>query len=250
MALSSFQVFFSSRISTTIFLLGKIVRFFFFLGFLVYLTSKTNVLSGYTVWHVVLFYLTFSFLDSSVQMLFQEVYRFRKYILDGSFDMLLLKPINTLFRSLFGATDLLDFITLVPFLIGIGFTISHIQGITGIHVILYVTLLINSILIAASFHIAVLSLGIVSTEIDNAIMLYRDISGMGKIPVDIYKEPIRSFITFVIPVGIMMTIPAKTLLGLTSFPIIAASFLVSILFLFISISLWNRALSHYTSASS
>lgn len=250
MALASFQVFFSSRISTVLFLSGKTMRFLFFLGFLIYLTQKTKIFANYNLYEIVLFYLTFSFLDSAIQTLFKEVSKFRAYILDGSFDMLLLKPINSLFRSLFGATDLLDFVTLFPFVIGIGYTFFRIGNISLLGILLYILLIINSIVIAAAFHIGVLALGVVSTEVDNTIMLYRDITGMGKLPVDIYREPIRGLITFVVPVGIMMTVPVKAVLGLVTLPLILFSFFFSFFLLSISIFCWNTALKHYTSASS
>jgi len=249
MALASFQVFFSSRISTVLFLFGKTLRFLFYLGFLVYITKQTNALSGYTLWNIVLFYLTFSLLDSVIQMLFKEVYRFRSRLIDGSFDLLLLKPVNCLFRSLFGETDLLDFITLIPFLIGIVYVGSHIPGITLATIVLYIVLLLNSLIIATSFHIAILAFGILSSEVDNIILLYRDVTTMGKLPIDIYKDPIRSFITFIIPVGIMMTFPAKALQGLLSIPLLGLSFIVSGGFLWVSLIFWNRALKRYTSAA-
>src|SRR3989338_10008383 len=92
MSMNSFQSFFISRVSASLFLLGKILRFLFFLGFLVILVNKTKVLAGYNIWEVSLFYLTFNLIDSITQMLFRDVYRFRQLILTGSFDLLLVKP--------------------------------------------------------------------------------------------------------------------------------------------------------------
>jgi len=123
---ASFQSFFVSKFGAALFLLGKILRFIFFALFLIYLLQKTKVLAGYDLWQVILFYLTFNFIDSLTQMLFREVYRFRQYIISGNFDLILIKPVNSLFRSLFGWTDLLDFITLVPFIFIIGFVINKI----------------------------------------------------------------------------------------------------------------------------
>lgn len=250
LATASFQSFFVSRIGAVLFLFGKILRFIFFLGFLILLVSKTKVLAGYDFWQIILFYLTFNFIDATTQMLFREVYRFRQQILSGSFDLVLVKPVNCLFRPLFGHTDLLDLITLLPFIAFIVFAMSKIPDITAIRLFSYILLVANALFIAVSFHIGVLALAIVTTEIDHAIMIYRDFTGMGKIPIDIYKEPLRSFITFVIPVGVMMTYPAKALFGLLSFWGIFSAYALSITLFIISISLWNYALRRYTSASS
>ena len=229
---------------------GKILRFILFCAFLLLLFSKTKVLAGYNLNQVLLFYFTFSFIDSATQMLFREVYRFRQYIITGNFDMILLKPVNALFRSLFGWTDILDFITLGPFIILIIVVLTKIPGVTLVSIVSYFLLVINSLIIATSFHICVLSLAVITTEIDHAVMIYRDVIGMGKVPIDIYQEPVRSLITFVIPVGIMMSFPVKSLLGLLSFQFIIASLSFGLILLFISTMFWNFALKKYTSASS
>jgi ABC-2 type transport system permease protein len=120
--------------------------------------------------------------------------------------------------------------------------------ITGI--ISYLILIVNAFIIALAFHILTIASGILTTEVDNAIMLYRDTTQMGRIPIDIYKEPVSWIITFVIPVGIMMTFPAKALMGLLSLQALVAAIIISSLFLLGSLKLWKYALKNYTSPSS
>ncbi|OGG02737.1 hypothetical protein A2W14_02305 [Candidatus Gottesmanbacteria bacterium RBG_16_37_8] len=250
MTSQSIQLFFVSRLGAILFLSGKILRFILFFAFLLLLFNRTNVLAGYNFYQVILFYFTFNFIDSATQMLFREVYRFRYYIVSGNFDMILVKPVNALFRSLFGWTDILDFITLGPFIGLIVYVIFKIPHITLLGIFSYILLIANSMLIATSFHILVISLAVITTEIDHAIMIYRDVVGMGKIPIDVYTEPVRSLITFVIPVGIMMSFPVKALLGLLSLPFVLMTLFASLVLLYISINFWRFALKKYTSASS
>lgn len=247
---ASFQYFFVSRIGAILFLFGKVLRFIFFLFFLIILLLRTQVFAGYNLWQVILFYLTFNFIDSATQMTFREVYRFRQQVVSGNFDLILVKPVNSLFRVLFGGADLLDMITLLPFIIFVGIAASHVPGLTFMGIATYIILVANALWIAMSFHIIVLALAILTTEIDHAIMIYRDFTGMGKLPVDIYSEPLRSFVTFVIPVGVMMTFPAKALMGLLSISGIVFALILSITIFCFSIFLWRYALRHYTSASS
>lgn len=247
---SSFQSFFVSRIGSVLFLTGKILRFLFFFAFLILIVSRTNALAGYNFWQVMLFYLTFNLVDTITQMLFREVYRFRQYIISGSFDLLLVKPVNVLFRSLFGWTDFLDSINIIPLIFLIIYVGTKISDITFWSVALYFFLVVNSLMIAMSFHIYVLALGILTTEIDHAIMIYRDVTSMGRFPIDIYSEPLRSFITFVLPVGILMSLPAKAMLGVVNFGTIILSVIISLIFFSLSIILWRYSLKKYTSASS
>jgi ABC-2 type transport system permease protein len=250
LSVSSFQSFFVSRFGAVLFLIGKIMRFAFYLGFLALLAGKTRLLSGYSLWEILFFYLTFNLIDAATQMLFRDVYRFRQLILNGNFDLILVKPVNALFRSLFGGPDFLDFITLFPFFIALVYTAYRIPTITTAGILAYLILMGNSFLIAVSFHVFVLALAILTTEIDHTIMIYRDFTGMGKIPIDIYGEPLRSFVTFVVPVGVMMTFPVKALLGLLSIPGIIIALIIGLSFFSASILFWKYALARYTSASS
>jgi ABC-2 type transport system permease protein len=244
------QTAFISRMSALFFIIGKLLRFSFFLFFLFILITKTKSLAGYSSWQVVFFYLNFTLIDTVTQLLLREVYKFRPLIISGNFDYDLIKPFSPLFRSLFGGTDPLDIPLLLISVIGIFIGIHHIGYISLWGYISYILLLLNALVLAISFHIAVLGLGVLTTEVDNAIMLYRDLSQMGRVPVDIYKEPLRGIVTFIIPVGIIMTIPVKALIGLTSFPVILIAFFLSGVFLFLSMKLWYTSLEHYTSASS
>jgi ABC-type uncharacterized transport system permease subunit len=214
------------------------------------LTSKTKAIVGYSLWQIVFFYATFNFLDALPQFVFRNVYRFRQQILNGYFDYLLLKPVPSLFHPLFGGSDMLDLIILAISVFFIIYSALHIPQVTLLNTIGYIALLTNALLIALSFHIFVLAVGILTTTVDNAIMLYRDITQMGRLPVDIYKEPLRGLLTFVIPVGIMMTFPGKALLGLLSLQTALIAFAVGIVFFGISLRLWRHSLKSYTSASS
>src|SRR4030067_3869048 len=72
---------FVSRFGAVLFVLGKLIRFVFFLFFLLIIVSRTQAIIGYTLWQVILFYITFNFIDSLAQFFLREVYRFRNYVI-------------------------------------------------------------------------------------------------------------------------------------------------------------------------
>lgn len=244
------QQAFASRFGAIIFILGKLLRFVFFLIFLLLLVSKTNAIAGYSLWQVILFYATFNLVDTLPQFFLREVYRFRWQVISGAFDFVLTKPISPLFRTLLGGSDMFDLSILILSIVFILVSIFHLQSVSIIGILLYGALIINAFLIALSFHICVVALGILTTEVDNTIMLYRDITQMGRFPVDMYREPVKGLITFVIPVGIMMTFPAKALMGLLSWQFTFLSVIIAITLLHFSYRFWQYALRNYASASS
>jgi len=163
--------------------------------------------------------------------------------------LILVKPNSALFRVLMGGADVIDLVTIPPLIIAILY-VGKLLNSTLPQSILYMILIVNSLFIATSFHIVVLSLGIITMEIDHTIMIYRDILNLGRFPVEIYKEPLRGILTFLIPIGIMITFPAKAFMGLINPVAVVGSFVLGIVLLFLSIKFWNYALRFYTSASS
>lgn len=238
-----------TRAGALVFIIAKLLRFLLFLLVVILIVSRTQVLAGYNLIQSLIFFMTFNVIDTVTQLLFRDVYRFRPKIVSGDFDLVLVQPLNALGRVLLGGADPMDLVVLLPysflliyFLLQIQFNLSQL--------LIYLFLVINGLLIATGFHILVLALGILTTEIDHAVMIYRDIESMVRFPVDIYKEPLRGFITFIIPVGIMMTFPAKALFGQLSSLLIVISVVICGGILWFSLYLWQQALKRYTSASS
>ena len=249
MSENSFVTMLSQKIGAAIFLTGKILRFIFFLSFLYFILKGAQRLAGYNTHQAIFFFLTFNVVDVFSQFLFREVYRFRPLVVSGDFDLILLKPMSALFRVLMGGADAFDFITIPPLLFAVYF-VGRLLDPGILQIFLYIFLLANGLLIATAFHIAVISLGIITLEIDHTIMIYRDIMNLGRFPTDIYKQPLQGVLTYLIPVGIMITLPAKALMGLVTPVGVLASFIFSGLAIFMSLKFWNYALKQYTSASS
>jgi ABC-2 type transport system permease protein len=242
---------FSSKTSMVFFFVGKIIRFFSFFVILLLLRGTVRSVSGYTVDEVLIFFLTFNFIDIVSQMFLRGVYGMNGIVRSGEFDFYLMRPINPLFRSLMGAPDFNDVLLFMPLT---GFSVWYIHQIlpdlTPDRIFSYIILLIGGFLISVSFHILVLASGVVSTEIDHTIMLYRDLTQMARFPIDIYREPFRAFITFIIPIGVMMSFPSKALLGVLQPHLMIVGAIISVVSFFLSLKIWDIALKKYSSASS
>ncbi len=250
LTVSSFMISLVSRFNAGVFFVGKFLRFLFFLIFLLTVFSRTETLAGYTVNQMVFFYLSFSLVDTIAQLFFREVYRFRSLIVSGDFDFALIKPMNPLLRVLVGGADPLDLGMLPLYIAAVIYTGGRLGDVSWVNVVFYFILLINGLIISTGFHILVLALGILATEVDHAIMIFRDVVSMGRIPMDVYHEPLRTTMTFVIPVGVMMTFPAKALMGLLSPWMVIFSIALGLLFFVLCLKAWHYALFQYSSASS
>jgi len=225
------------RLGIVLFTLGKIIRFAMFFFFIYILVAKTSTLKGYTTNQVIIFYLSFNLVDTLSQLLFREVYRFRELVVTGELDGVLIKPYHPFLRVLVGGVDFLDAILLGPYIALTVYFISISTGITLTSLFTYILLLMNALAITVGFHIAVLALGIVTTNVDHSIMIYRDVTSLG----------LRWIFTFLLPVGIMMSFPSQSLFGLLSIQGIISAFVVSTGFITCSLFFWRYALRKYQS---
>ena len=249
MSRNSFSMVLTQKLALLIFLIGKTLRFLFFFGFLYFLLLGTKNLAGYNSTQAIFFFLTFNVVDVVSQFLFREVYRFRPMIVNGDFDFVLVKPMSALFRVLMGGADVIDFLTIPPLIAATVYIALQLHP-SILSSALYILLVLNGFVIATAFHIIILSFAIITTEIDHAVMIYRDLTSLGRLPVDIYKQPINGFLTYFIPVGVMMTLPVKAIIGLATPTGIFWAFVIGAVAILVSLKFWNFALRKYSSASS
>jgi len=234
-----------------LFIIGKIVRFMLFFVFLFAVLSAARNLADYNREQVIFFFLIFNLVDVMIQFFFRGVYHFRPSVVSGEYDLDLLKPLPSFFRPIFGYTDILDFVTLVPLWIYFLWFVFVNHLFTGVgDLILFFLLLGNALILGFAFHLLVCAVCVLTTEIDHLVWVYRDLTNMARFPTDIYQKFIQGILTFTIPVIILFTVPAKALLGLLSWQWVILAFGISGIFWYGSMKFWKYALSKYSSASS
>lgn len=246
----SFQLVFTNHALMILFIFAKTIRISLFLIFLTFLFTQINTLGGYNQQQIIFFYLSYNLIDTTAQVLFREVYRFRSLIISGNFDFVLTKPMSPLLKVLVGGSDPMDFIMLLGIIVMIVYYGTTYISTSVTSWLLFGSFYAASIVIAMCFHIVVLGLGIVTFSVDHIIMMYRDVTAMARIPIDIYLEPLRSILSFVIPLGLMFTIPPKVLMGMISIPVGIITISFAIVVVVISKLFWSYALRSYQSASS
>lgn len=252
LAVMSFMVQAESFISSFGYLLGKLTRIGFFLFFLFSIFKHTDALVGYTLPEVALFFLTFNIVDIVAQLFFRGIYGIRSLIREGDFDYFLIQPANVLFRVAFQTVDFLDVITILPVFIITFYTMRHIGGpaIPAFRWFLYGLLALNGLVIAFAIHIMVASLAVLTQEMENTIWIYRDLMTLGRFPSDIYASPMRAILTFIVPVAVMVSFPAKAFLGKLATGWMIQAFFMAMTSLALSLWFWRFATRRYTSVSS
>ena len=243
MASASVQAALTHRIGGGLFLLGKLLRFILFILFLMVIYQRMQSLAGYSFEQILTFFLVFNLLDLFGQIFFRGIYWFRNQVISGDLDFILVQPMNALFRVLTQHTDILDLPLLIIVVVMLWMQPLDLSVISGL-------MFLSGVIIITAIHIAVAALGVMTTEVDHTIMIYRDISQMARFPIDIYADWIRAVLTFAIPVAVAFTFPAKAMLGLMSWQGVVGSMTVAVVSFGLAVKLWQYSLKQYASASS
>jgi ABC-2 type transport system permease protein len=72
---------------------------------------------------------------------------------------------------------------------------------------------------------------------------------LGRFPVKVYTEILRTVLITAVPIGVMISFPAEALLGVLSFKGVLYAGGIGLFFLVLAQTLWNSALRNYTSNS-
>lgn len=241
----------NSRGAALLFIISKLFRLATAFLFLWVILDKAKLLVGYNFQQAVLILALFNLISSTTQLFMRGIYIFRQKVVDGTFDFYLLNPLNELFYSLFSYTDPLDLILFLPYLgiviwawIGTGTALT----LSSILILLAIIVIVELFILA--WHIIIIAVGVRYLEVDNTIMLYRDLEKMASMPIEIYGKLGSSVLTYVFPFALMATIPARVIFGLYNPWYLLGFALLALIQLRLALWYWRNALTHYSSASS
>lgn len=251
LARNSFNTQISTSLGSAGYLVGKLARLFFFLAYLLAIFQHLPSLKGYTLAQVVLFFMTFNLVDVGSQFMFRGLYGVKYLIEEGDFDKIITQPANPLFRISVMGVDFLDLLTLIPVGAVTAWTLSRIPGgVTVLEAALYLAMLANAMAVAYAFHVCAGALSVRTHEFEGAIWVYRDVMTLGRFPVNIYNEGLRTLLVTLVPVGVMITFPAQALLGLLSWKSVVYAVALAVGLNVAARAFWRSSLREYTSISS
>lgn len=237
--------------SSIFFILGKLVTFLFALITIFAIFSTTDHLQGYNLQQAVIFVLVYNFTDSFIQFFFRSIYSFRPILIRGDYDLDLLKPLPSYFRPLIAGPDFLDLPSLLVQVSALIFFLHRYQLISQpSQVILFIVYFLLAFLVAFALHLLMAAFSILTTEVDNIAWIYRSFIRAATVPTDIYSGFFRLVLDYIVPVTLLVTIPAKALLGLLNPQSVIYAAIVSIVFVSLALWAWKSSLRHYASASS
>lgn len=172
-------------------------------------------------------------------------------IRDGTFDFILLKPVNVQFIA---SLRTIIFWHLTDVVIGLGLIVyalaqMHIVPTLG-QLATFLVMLLSATAIVYSIWLMMVSLAFWFVRLDNFTELFYAFYQAGRYPVTIYRGVVRALLTFIVPIAFVTTFPASALLGRLDPTTAPISIGLAVILFVLASRFWRYALRYYSSASS
>ena len=195
---------------------------------------------------------TFLIVNALNKVLFeQNLKRIVFLVYQGDLDLILAKPLSSQFLVSLRQFSLKPFLRFILswLILGVVLYKAHIS-INLINFLGFLFMLFISTIIIYSLWFMSCCLVFWLGNIENIYQFFHPVLRTTALPFDILPGILNELMFFVIPLVFIATIPAKTLLGLVSFPTILYGVFIAGFLLYLSHRFWSFCLRHYSSASS
>ncbi len=172
-------------------------------------------------------------------------------IRDGTFDFVLLKPVNAQFYA-----SLRSIVIWRLFDIAAGaFIILYALRQLGImpapiQIATFLAMVVLAAVIVYSLWLMMVTLAFWFIKVDNLTELFNAFYEAGRFPISVYQGWVRALLTFVIPIAFITTFPAAILLNRVGEVQLGWAIALAALMFLLSNRFWTFAIRSYSSASS
>jgi len=189
---------------------------------------------------------------SLTEMIFRGFDHFQNLIINGSFDLLLIRPRN-IYLQIIGSDVCYEKTSrvLVSLFLFIYSSIKVIKTFTILKLLTLISMVIGCVIIFLSIFIIGASFCFITIQGLEVVNIFTDgTRQLGQYPMGIYKKIVRIIFTYIIPLTLVNYYPIKYLNNTTTN--ITYIFLpyLSIIFLIISILIFNQGIKKYNSTGS
>ena len=223
----------------------------FFILILLVIYRNTDSVAGWSRGDSFILAATIFIMTSMGTAIFMSIMEIPQHVRQGTLDFIVTKPIDSQFWI---STRRFNFDKFGTFVAGIVMLIVGVVQANAspdpIAWLSYVVLLFASLFIYYAVSLMLMTTGIWLVRVDNLWVLTETLTDVARFPVDIYGPNIRSFMTFVLPMAFIATIPASQLVHGADLRLVGLGLVWAFVFMVLARVFWKFAMRHYTSASS
>lgn len=233
---------------------GVFIQMILTLIFVKVIFSYINNLAGWSFNEALIVVATYMIIDGLAWATFSYISGITRHIRAGTFDNILIKPIDSQFLLSVARADPEDWSRIVTALLvfvyafqNLGLTIGELIK----NLFFYIILIICAYFIVYSITLMIRTITIRVIEDSSLWSLVTNIIKTSQYPTDIFfHKAAKILFSTAIPLAFIATVPAKILINGPRFDLIFYSISLATIFLIVSRKVYLSALRHYASASS
>jgi ABC-2 type transport system permease protein len=218
---------------------------------------QTSTIEGWNEAEFLIFIGCYWALEGVIETFFLEnCNAFSELVRKGDLDVVLLKPIDEQFLV---TCRKIDWSTAPNILVGAGVILTGLAQLPAWHFdlgwfLLFLGLFVCGVAMAYSFLVILMATAVWLIRNQSLMELWWLFTTLMRYPRDIYTgaigTPMQWVFSFVVPILLVVYVPAKTMLQLVELPFLAVMGMSTVVLLWLSRQFFRRALRSYRSASS
>lgn len=213
--------------------------------------SHVNTIAGWTFHQSVILIGSVGIIREMAYLTFRRGFlELGNHIRTGTFDIFMVRPVAPNIHLAFRHISLSESLgECIMGIILVTYGILHLDQWRWISLPLYAIFLLNSLLIYYGFSLLINSVVfwvIKTQELNTIVYFFMETS---RYPGDIFRGIGKLIFTFIIPIGIIATVPASILTGRIGWNFAMIALLVGAFFLGMGLFVWKKSIGHYSSAS-
>lgn len=223
----------------------------FFVLILLVVYRNTNQVAGWDKGDALVLGATVFVMSALSSAFFFSITEIPQQVRMGALDFVITKPVDSQFWVSARRFNFDQIGSLIAGVVMIAVGV-HLAGISASPAqwLGYVTLLLSSLAIFYSLNLAMMTTGIWLVRVDNLFVLTESLTQVARYPLDIYPLNLQRFLTYVVPLGLLATVPARQLVKGFDPTMVVLGLVWAAGALVLSRCFWRYALRHYSSASS
>jgi len=218
---------------------------------IVLITSRTTSVFGWKREELILLTAVYALIVGFFHLIFARNFeRFSRLMTWGTFDTVLLKPLDSQFSISFWEINYPAIARIILGSLLLFYLLNSLfYSITFFNIVLFSSLLLIGVLVLYSLWLIAATLLIWVPQLTNIIELMYTLNGFTRYPPEMFKKVSGLLFVITIPIVFVAVSPFKTLIGKATYWDVVILLLICGLLLILSRAFWKFGLRHYTSAS-
>ncbi len=213
--------------------------------------SKTDSLAGWSSAELLALIGVYTLVAGLTRMVVQpSLAKFMEDVRLGTLDFTLTKPVDAQILVSMRQIEVWKLVDVIVGIVVLGIAIAQLGATIGVAQALgFALALVSGVAIIYSFLMILATCAFWFVRLDNILNIFQSMYEAGRWPIGIYPPWLRTALTFLVPIGFAITVPAEGLVGRLTSPTLLGAIGLAIALPILARLFWRFGIKHYSGAS-